>query len=96
MLGALAGIACGGRVEPGGDGGSSSGSSSGSATARGCSGGGSSSSVTVPPCPSEPPTAGARCVAPGQQACAYVNTGRSCQAFVCDDSGVWQSTPAGC
>jgi hypothetical protein len=51
--------------------------------------------VTVPPCPSEPPTPGAMCVGAGQQGCAYFDN-QACHAFLCDDSSVWQATPEGC
>jgi len=100
--GLAASSACGGRVDPGDDGGASSGSStgSGSGSGTGGSGGGgnsgsSSGNVPVPPCPSEPPAAGSKCVAPGQQACAFF-TGQHCSAFICNDSSVWQSAPEGC
>jgi hypothetical protein len=93
----LASLACGGQVDPGGDGGgpsssSSSGGITGGSTGSGSTGGGS---VTVPPCPSEPPTPGMTCVAPGQQGCAYF-TNQGCEAFLCGDSSVWQSAPEGC
>ncbi|HEY5242463.1 MAG TPA: hypothetical protein VIJ22_13380 [Polyangiaceae bacterium] len=97
---ALAGLtstACGGRLDPGYDGGTSSSSSStgsGSTSSGGSSGNGSSSGVTVPPCPSEPPAPGTTCVI-GEQGCAYFSN-HGCQAFVCDESSVWQSTPEGC
>jgi hypothetical protein len=95
--------ACGGRVDQGGDGGSGDnvtppadgGSESGS-SGSGSSGSGSSSGTVVPLCPTDPPTPGTSCNAPGQQGCIYVTVGSSCAAFICDDNGVWQSTTEGC
>jgi hypothetical protein len=96
LVGAVS-LACGGQVDPGGDGGTSSSgsstSSSGGATGSGSSGGGSSSSTNVPPCPSEPPTPGMKCVPP--QGCAYFDN-EGCEAFLCGDSSVWQTTTHGC
>jgi hypothetical protein len=95
----LAALACGGRVDPSDDGGAS-GSSSGSGGSGGSSsgstsGGGSGSGFVVPPCPPDPPSPGMSCTAPGQEGCAYYTNG-GCEAFLCNDSSVWQTTPEGC
>jgi hypothetical protein len=97
-------VACGGRVNPEGDAGSSSGvssgssgssPSSGSSGSAGEAGSGSSSGVTVPLCPLAPPTVGTACPGPGTQGCVYLE-GSGCHAFICDDSGTWQTTTTGC
>jgi hypothetical protein len=92
--------ACGGRVDQGGDAGSAgvvvTHAEGGAGSGSGSSGGGSSGGGVVPLCPTDPPTPGTSCAAPGQQGCVYVNVGSSCVSFVCDDNGVWQSTTEGC
>jgi hypothetical protein len=86
-------VACGGRVDPGDDGGAGSGSSSGPGGGGASSGTGGNGSVTVPPCPAWPPTPGTACVGPN--GCAYYTNG-ACEAFLCNDSSEWQTTPEGC
>jgi hypothetical protein len=93
-------LACGGRVNSDSDAASSSGSSgSGSGAPEAGPGGdgstGSGSGVTVPLCPVDPPTPGTVCGGPGTQGCIYLEPG-GCQAFVCDETGTWETTTTGC
>jgi len=98
-------LACGGRVGGDGDGGSEpSGSNGGSGSGASSGGAGSSSggpagsssgTVTVPLCPSEPPTVGTPCTGPGEEGCVYVG-GNGCHAFVCDPSSIWRVSSRGC
>jgi hypothetical protein len=86
---ALLATACGGRLEAP-DGGTSSSGSSGGTSSGGSSGGGD-----FPVCPSQPPAIGASCSPAGSTAgCAYLSG--TCESFVCDGSGHWQSSTEGC
>jgi hypothetical protein len=94
-------VACGGRVsgpDPDG-GGAASSQSSGSSTGQardggGASGGGSFGNGDFPACPAATPLVGTACVSPNT-GCAYFTQG-SCEAFVCNASGVWQASSEGC
>jgi hypothetical protein len=86
--------ACGGRLETADGGTSSSGSGSGG-TSSGGSGGGASSGTDFPVCPAQPPVVGTSCGAAGSSAgCAYLSG--TCESFVCDASGHWQTSTEGC
>jgi hypothetical protein len=83
---AAATTGCGGRVP--GDGGDGGPEADGQAPTAGDEG-----TVAFPVCPGEAPVIGTTCFMP-QQGCIY--PGRTCRAFVCDDSGHWQSATEGC
>jgi hypothetical protein len=88
----LLATACGGRLEAP-DGGTSSSGSSGSS--GGTSSGGSSGGGDFPVCPADPPAVGTSCSPAGSRGgCAYLNG--TCESFVCDGSGHWQSSTEGC
>jgi hypothetical protein len=83
-------IACGGRVAGGDDGGPLPAASATN---------GNPSSSDFPVCPPEAPAVGSSCAIPAEQGCAYVvlpSTTTTCKAFVCDESGHWQSSTSGC
>ena len=81
----------------GGSSGTTAGSSSGgtAGSSSGSTAGSSSGTVTVPPCPTEPPIVGTTCTGPGEEGCVYVG-GSGCHSFVCDPNGVWQASSRGC
>jgi hypothetical protein len=82
----LLATACGGRLETTDGGTSSSGSGSG---------GTSSVDPDFPVCPSQPPAIGTSCSpAGGSAGCAYLSG--TCESFVCDGSGHWQTSTEGC
>jgi hypothetical protein len=91
----VTGLACGGRVEGGGnggDGGDPNGNDSGT-TAHDGSG---SDSLDLHICPTQPPTVGMTCDSPGQQVCIYLGHDGSCESFACNAQGTWESSTEGC
>jgi hypothetical protein len=87
--------ACGGRIlVVAVDGGAND-----DASASGPGGDDASSGQDFGVCPAVPPTVGTSCTPPGN-GCAYFDqngaTTTSCQAFLCDASGHWQASTAGC
>jgi hypothetical protein len=81
-------LACGGRIA-GPDGGTSGPQSHETD-------GGDDTPQQDNPCPLLVPRTGLSCDAPAGQVCAYVGGGIACQAFECDDTGVWIATTDGC
>jgi hypothetical protein len=96
-------LACGGRVDSPGEGGGPVPSATVADDAGGDAGNGAGNGgqIDFAICPPDVPAVGAACSSPPDQGCRYVTyvvvTGKTtCQAFVCDASGHWQSATGGC